>query len=300
MPDFGIFRGFNEKLFGDKLYAGQLPTQLGLIGSESTIPFISATGGTITIDGDFKIHTFTSSGTFTVTDVPIGQTAKLLVVAGGGGGGAYSGGGGGAGGLLYTAAKSLSVQSYTVTVGSGGAKPTSNGAGNTNGNDSIFDSSTAIGGGRGGVQFTTAGQNGGSGGGSTGGSSTGGTGTVGQGNNGGALSNGLNSGSGGGGAGAVGGNATLSGAGGIGGVGLQYDINGTLLYYAGGGAGGGLVGQSLGGAGGGGNGERYDKINLSTDGTANTGGGGGGMYLYDAANGGNGGSGVVIIAYQFQ
>lgn len=35
MPDFGIFRGFNEKLFGNKLYAGQLPTQLGLIGSES-------------------------------------------------------------------------------------------------------------------------------------------------------------------------------------------------------------------------------------------------------------------------
>jgi hypothetical protein len=33
MPDFGIFRGFNEKLFGNKLYAGQLPTQLGLIGS---------------------------------------------------------------------------------------------------------------------------------------------------------------------------------------------------------------------------------------------------------------------------
>jgi hypothetical protein len=28
-------RGFNEKLFGDKLYAGQLPTQLGLIGSEN-------------------------------------------------------------------------------------------------------------------------------------------------------------------------------------------------------------------------------------------------------------------------
>lgn len=38
MPDFGIFRGFNEKLFGDKLYAGQLPTQLGLIGSEDITP----------------------------------------------------------------------------------------------------------------------------------------------------------------------------------------------------------------------------------------------------------------------
>lgn len=33
MPDFGIMRGFNEKLFSDKLVAGQLPTQLGLVGS---------------------------------------------------------------------------------------------------------------------------------------------------------------------------------------------------------------------------------------------------------------------------
>jgi hypothetical protein len=33
MPDFGIMRGFADKLFGDKLYAGQLPTFLGLIGS---------------------------------------------------------------------------------------------------------------------------------------------------------------------------------------------------------------------------------------------------------------------------
>ena len=29
MPDFGIFRGFSEKSFGDKLFAGQTPTQLG-------------------------------------------------------------------------------------------------------------------------------------------------------------------------------------------------------------------------------------------------------------------------------
>jgi hypothetical protein len=40
MPDFGIFRGFNEKLFGDKLYAGQLPTQLGIIGSQQVTDFI--------------------------------------------------------------------------------------------------------------------------------------------------------------------------------------------------------------------------------------------------------------------
>jgi hypothetical protein len=40
MPDFGIFRGFNDKLFGDKLYAGQLPTQLGIIGSEIVTDFL--------------------------------------------------------------------------------------------------------------------------------------------------------------------------------------------------------------------------------------------------------------------
>jgi hypothetical protein len=40
MPDFGIMRGFNEKLFGDKLVAGQLPTQLGLIGSQLVSNFL--------------------------------------------------------------------------------------------------------------------------------------------------------------------------------------------------------------------------------------------------------------------
>lgn len=39
MPDFGIMRGFNDKLFGDKLVAGQLPTQLGLIGSQEVSDF---------------------------------------------------------------------------------------------------------------------------------------------------------------------------------------------------------------------------------------------------------------------
>jgi hypothetical protein len=34
MPDFGIFRGFNDKLFGDKLYAGQLPINLGMVSAD--------------------------------------------------------------------------------------------------------------------------------------------------------------------------------------------------------------------------------------------------------------------------
>lgn len=40
MPDFGIFRGFNSKLFSDKLFAGQLPTELGKIGSQDFSPFL--------------------------------------------------------------------------------------------------------------------------------------------------------------------------------------------------------------------------------------------------------------------
>ena len=65
-------------------------------------PPVSATGGTETTITDggvtYRVHTFTSSGTLTVTS---GGDVEYLVVAGGGGGGkgAYGGGGcGGAGG----------------------------------------------------------------------------------------------------------------------------------------------------------------------------------------------------------
>jgi len=64
--------------------------------------FITATGGTVTTDGNFKIHTFTGPGTFTVCEVgnnPSSNVVDYLVIAGGGGGkhggGAEAGGGGG-------------------------------------------------------------------------------------------------------------------------------------------------------------------------------------------------------------
>ena len=65
------------------------------------ITFVAATGGTITTSGDFKIHTFTSSGTFTVTDAggaTGSNTVDYLVIAGGGGSGGSGTGGAGAGG----------------------------------------------------------------------------------------------------------------------------------------------------------------------------------------------------------
>src|SRR5210317_2383366 len=69
--------------------------------------FITATGGTITCCGDYKIHTFTGPGTFTVCSVgnPAGSdTIQTLIVAGGGGGSADQGGGGGGGGYIETPA----------------------------------------------------------------------------------------------------------------------------------------------------------------------------------------------------
>ena len=81
------------------------PYRFASVGS--TCDYNTATGGTITTDGDYKVHTFTSSGTFEVTCVGGTESdIQYLVVAGGGGGGHGSSGttrwhesaGGGAGG----------------------------------------------------------------------------------------------------------------------------------------------------------------------------------------------------------
>jgi hypothetical protein len=285
MANFGLFRSFSEKLF-----EGELPVNLGLIGSFSA-QYIIATGGTVVTDGDYKIHTFTSSGTFTVTSP--GSGAQLLVVAGGGGGGSYIGGGGGAGGLLYSANKSFNAQSYTVTIGAGGVGSTRTVQG-TNGNNSIFDDFTAVGGGCGSAEGIAA-RNGGSGGGGGGFTQPAGTGTSGQGFGGGTANN-TNAG-GGGGASAVGQSSTGSSIkGGNGGDGLAYAISGSSVYYAGGGGGAGNPGGSLGGLGGGGNGSDSNDLG-STNATQNTGGGGGAAWLNQAKSGG---SGIVIIRYKFQ
>ena len=59
-----------------------------------------ATGGTVTTyssgGNDYKVHTFTSNGTFTISAGS--GNVDYLVIAGGGGGGGEVGGGGGGGG----------------------------------------------------------------------------------------------------------------------------------------------------------------------------------------------------------
>jgi len=272
--------------------------------------------------GDYKVHTFTTTGNqnFVVTG---SGDADILVVAGGGAGG-YYGAGGGAGGVLYGTNISLTAGTYVVDVGAGGTPSTSHGSRPTNasGTDSQFGSLTlAKGGGEGGHGATgdpsaTTGDNGGSGGGGShadnGGTSnqtTGSSLTVKFGTSGGNGRTGFSSSdevsAGGGGAGAVGVQGDTSGNGGAGGAGTSSSISGSAVTYAGGGGGGTntdhFSGSQVGGVGGssiGGNGASVSVSGVA--GTSNTGSGGGGGNLGGSANnyGGAGGSGIVIVKYR--
>jgi len=286
--------------------------------------FITATGGTITTDGDFKVHTFTGSGTFTVCETassPTNNVVDYLAIAGGGGGGVTEAGGGGAGGYRESfsnpgaGALPVSVTSYPITIGAGGVGATPSAQTGTPGSNSIFSSITSAGGGRGGGP--TSGDPGGSGGGSYRGVSAVGTGntppvTPPQGNDGGqgAIPSSADFGGGGGGGASAAGSPGTCSAGGDGGDGTASSITGSSVTRAGGGGGGkGATGGGsggTGGAGGGGNGGAgLPQTNPTgmTSGTANTGGGGGGAggdSGVAVATGGDGGSGIVIIRYKFR
>ena len=239
------------------------------------VAYVSATGGTITTCGNYKIHTFTGPGTFQVTQTatsPANNVVDYLVVAGGGAGAGGVGGGGGAGGYresvpspaAWTASPlaspggslPVSVTSYPITVGAGATKNVGPGSGRGSpGNNSVFSTITSTGGGgAGGDPNSQNGLPGGSGGGgSRSGPSpiAGGSGNTppvspAQGTNG---ETGLGAparGGGGGGAGAAGGTGTQT----YGGSGVGTAINSSptvgtpgpspsLRYYAGGGGGGG-------------------------------------------------------------
>jgi hypothetical protein len=309
--------------------SGWLYTVENNVGDLEGPTYIAASGGTETTSGDYKIHTFTSSGTFTVSSVGNskggGDGVSYVVVAGGAGAGGSVGAGGGAGGFRegknsgdpYTASPlnapaglTLSAQAYPVTIGSGGAGSSSNGV---SGASSVFSTITSAGGGGGAIgvpSCASAGVAGGSGGGGTGGNNGSSFGSGGAGNtppvsppqgntggNGGTWSYGS---AGGGGAGAVGSNGgggpgapTFSGAGG---AGVTSSINGSPVARSGGG-GGGSNGTTA-GAGGSGGGGAGANSGSGTAATANTGGGGGGSAFI--TSGASGGSGIVIIRYKYQ
>ena len=303
--------------------------------SDISLPFITATGGTITTCGNYKIHTFTGPGTFTVTCAGAGtptspSNVDYMVVAGGGGG-AWAGGGGGAGGFresggtasgCYTTSPlgacvsslPISVTAYPITVGGGGTGGTNPSRTGGNGSNSVFSTITSTAGGFGQNANPLDAGPGGSGGGA-GGEATGGSGGTGntppvsppQGNPGGdAQASGVSGNSGGGGATAAGtAPAPNTKPGTPGGAGATTSISGSSTAYAGGGGGGAYVIPSgtggTGGTGGGGPGSSAGGDPAANRaGTANTGGGGGGGSTGSGSDGGTGGSGIVIIRYKYQ
>lgn len=281
----GTFESIGQNSVIDILCVAE--NEYRLSGDMIVISPLVATGGTVVDAGGYRYHTFTSNGTFAISDPGSNPDIEYLVVAGGGGGGngissANEGGGGGAGGYIQQSSSSFTAGSWPIVIGAGGS-------GNNSGNSSTFNSLTAIGGGAGGSG--DPGSSGGSGGGGSHSQTSGGAGlqpasaSGGFGNNGG-TSTSCCSGSGGGGAGTAGNNANISGTNGNGGSGKQW-LDG--VYYAGGGAGYAPGSTSTGGIGGGANSPRGVGV-------ANTGGGGGGGYG-NSDTGGAGGSGIVIIRY---
>ena len=219
-----------------------------LYGVTSVTSSAKATGGTITSDGAYFYHTFTSSGTFTPTGT---LSCDYLVVGGGGGGGGGTStdyGSGGAGGTCRTGSNFNVSSAATVTIGSGGSA-------SGNGTSSVFSSITATAGNGSGQTSKTGGANA-------------------------DFSGDTGAGNGGGGGAGSGASASSSN----GGAGATSLITGTSVNYGGGGSGTGSGGATVpGGAGGGG----FGNI-PGANGTANTGGGGGGSQLNANTNGGSG------------
>ena len=106
-------------------------------GTGQQPPISAATGGTVTTDGDYKVHTFNSSSNFVVTTSD--ADVEYLVIAGGGAGCAGhgsggSGAGGGAGGYRTAGSFSISNQTYSIVVGAG-ASGSSSGTHGADGSD---------------------------------------------------------------------------------------------------------------------------------------------------------------------
>lgn len=293
--------------------AGPILSRLFAAGCRRAVPAglaLLAAGGAALTQAATIINGTTGSNTdataYSTTgnlDLSLGFVAEYLIVGGGGGGGADIGGGGGAGQFIESSVNTVTAQSYTVTVGNGGAGGVTSGANGADGGDSSVFSITAAGGGGGGG-LTSAGSSGGSGGGGGGGGNTA-SGTATAGNNGGSGT-GIAAeavGGGGGGAGGVGGNGGGQ-RGGDGGAGLSSSITGASVAYAGGGGGGAnndpdsfsQNGNGDGSARGGNGGWSAAATNGANN--SGSGGGGGGNIQIDTFPGGAGGSGIVVVRYQ--
>ena len=127
--------GPKKKMFGY--------TILGF-GSGDAASFMFANGGQVSTSGNFRIHTFNSSGQFSVDTLGDGAVEYLVVAGGGGGGDAGpEGGGGGAGGVVNGSQTLDATGNFAVNIGTGGNGNGSNGKG-SDGNNSVFSGNTNL------------------------------------------------------------------------------------------------------------------------------------------------------------
>lgn len=281
-----------------------MPARHGLISSSVNMPYF--TGGTISTSGGYRYHTFTTTGSSTLTLVHPGTIEYLIVGGGGGGGGTEEGTGGGGGGGVLTGSIWVSSDS-NVIVGAGGQGDSIASNYAENGQNSTAFGFIAYGGGAGGrwsydndSPYNGAVGGSGGGGGTNYRSSTndyiggsGGLNTAGQGYVGGSGAGSYDraAGGGGGGAGGAGSNGTV---GNIGNTQTEYGYR----FPGSGGAGLAVWGTTY--AAGGSGGARNSSPSNGASGAANTGNGGGGAnstYL-GFQTGGSGGSGIVIVRYK--
>ena len=325
-------------LFGQA--SGSVDMNTGHGKSSASYMCITTSGACVSVSGNYKIASWTGSGSFSVNSLGsgvgnAGNHINYVAVAGGGGGAGTVKcrfGGGGAGGVLNccgalcSSGFTVTTGAYTVSVGAGSPALTFYPTNNTNGNNTTISKGgaviTAIGGGHAYLCCSGNGGSGGAGNITNGYSGAGwtcgpaGTGTSGQGYSGGrglytlvpCCGGYYYSGGGGGGAGGAGG----SGSSGNGGTGRSISFMGTT--YGGGGGGGWKSifnnGSLSGGSGGGGAGgylwARGAGQGAAQNGAAYTGGGGGGSGCYCVYPGGTwyppgqGGSGFFAIKWRFQ
>ena len=126
----------------------------------SEVPtYVTATGGTVTEDGDYKVHTFTGDGSFVVSTVGNSSgssTVDYLVVAAGGGGGSCNGGGGGGGSVITASSDDVTATTYPISIGAGGSGGSGSGVPANKGNNTTFFGITSISGGGGFTSGNTA------------------------------------------------------------------------------------------------------------------------------------------------
>ena len=152
-----VYSGYSAgNIISIKIVSGSVDSANSVEKTVITAP----TGGTITTSGDYRIHTFNSSGNFVVAANTLLKNVEYLVIGGGGGGGYHTAngyyydsvGGGGAGGYRCSvpgetsgggvAAEPpisyLTSGTYECQVGAGGAAVGSTGTGGSPGTHSVF------------------------------------------------------------------------------------------------------------------------------------------------------------------